>query len=85
MEQIKDTNEKTNLYSGSQGWNHRTRMVQKEDRPGETKGTPEKGNHNRATGNEVRTFPFTRWREKVKPSAKLYNRKKENKNGGIEY
>ena len=85
MEQIEDTNEKKNLYPGTQGWNHRTRMVSKKDGTSKATRASKKRDHNRTTGNEVRTFPFTRWREKVKPSAKLYNRKKENRNGGKQH
>ena len=76
------SHEKDGLHPDTSGRLSRARDLQKEDRTKETDGTCEGRYQNKPEGNEILTFPFTRWRTKVKPSGKLYNRKKKKENYG---
>ena len=75
--------EKTSIHSDSHRRLSRARDLQKEDRTKEADGTCEGRHQSKPEGNEILTFPFTRWRTKVKPSGKIYNRKKKDNYGDI--
>lgn len=73
--------EKTSLHPDTSGRLSRARDLQKEDSPKETDRVSQGRSENKPEGNEILTFPFTRWRTKVKPSGKIYNRKKKDNYG----
>ena len=77
--------EKNGLHSHTSGRLSGARDLQEEDRATETDRVTEVGGKNQPQGNEILTFPFTRWRTKVKPSGKLYNRKKKDNYGDKQY
>ena len=77
--------EKNGLHPDTSGRLSRARDLQEEDRSTETDRVTEVGGKNQPQGNEILTFPFTRWRTKVKPSGKIYNRKKKEHHGDKQY
>ena len=79
----KGTNEKTSVHLDTSRRIGRARDLQEEDRSTETDRVSQGRSENKPEGNEILTFPFTRWRTKVKPSGKIYNRKKKENYGDI--
>ena len=79
----KGTHEKTSIHSDTSRRIGRARDLQEEDRSTETDRVSQGRSENKPEGNEILTFPFTRWRTKVKPSGKIYNRKKKENYGDI--
>jgi len=77
----KGKHEETSIHFDSPRRNSRARSLQKEDSSTETDRVSQGRSENKPEGNEILTFPFTRWRTKVKPSGKLYNRKKKENYG----
>jgi len=75
--------EKTSLHLDSPRRINRARDLQKKDSPTETDRVSEGRSKDEPQGNEVLTYHFTRWRTKVKPSGKLYSRKKKDNYGDI--
>ena len=76
------SHEKDGLHPDTSGRLSRARDLQEEDRSTETDRVSQGRGKDKPEGNEILTFPFTRWRTKVKPSGKLYNRKKKKENYG---
>lgn len=75
--------EKTSLHPDTSGRLSRARDLQKEDSPKETDRVSQGRGKDEPQGNEIVTYQFTRWRTKVKPSGKIYNRKKKEDYGDI--
>ena len=75
--------EKTSLHPDTSGRLSRARDLQKEDSPKETDRVSQGRGKDEPQGNEIVTYHFTRWRTKVKPSGKLYSRKKKENYGDI--
>ena len=73
--------EKTSLHPDTSGRLSRARDLQKEDSPKETDRVSQGRSKDEPQGNEIVTYQFTRWRTKVKPSGKIYNRKKKDNYG----
>jgi len=77
----KGTHEKASIHLDTSRRIGRARDLQEEDRSTETDRVSQGRSKDQPEGNEILTFPFTRWRTKVKPSGKLYNRKKKENYG----
>ena len=81
----KGTNEKTSVHLDTSRRIGRARDLQEEDRSTETDRVSQGRGKDEPQGNEIVTYQFTRWRTKVKPSGKLYNRKKKDNYGDKQY
>ena len=79
----KGTHEKASIHPDSHRRHSRARDLQEEDRTKETDRVSQGRGKDEPQGNEIVTYQFTRWRTKVKPSGKLYNRKKKENYGDI--
>ena len=79
----KGTNEKASIHSDTSRRIGRARDLQEEDRATETDRVSQGRGKDEPQGNEIVTYQFTRWRTKVKPSGKLYSRKKKENYGDI--